>query len=468
MAKSKSNGSPSSKTKKLKEVEKHAKNGYTSETVEEVVVEKEAEGISTPYPPEDEIIGETPLNKNCKTDGDCGEVTETIKQEPSKLYERSISIIEFAIINNFLFKSLVKKIEGIRAIAHGSAREDSGLLKFGGSQSDIYPWWFLIKCDFIDDDNIIFQTRQYKNCHGQLCHTFDITTKDGLTNKEFDKVFYKFREIAYNNSEYKGKCLKVTLYDGRFEGITILDSNDFNQDIILSDTQKQFLEHYVKRIRRGKTARYLLNGTPGTGKTESIRKIIYELLGDATFIIPEFYDIRDLTQILESCNIFDPGVLIIDDIDLYLGSRDKGNYSSILGQFLSFFDGVKKNKISILASTNDKGLVDKAAERPGRFNMTLDFGYLKDEQIEDVCKIHLDEKWQVKEVFNALKGKDESGNPVQITGAFIANLAENIHEMAEDEEDWGIEETIHLIKETYKGFYSSQIEIGRKKLGFNH
>jgi SpoVK/Ycf46/Vps4 family AAA+-type ATPase len=160
---------------------------------------------------------------------------------------------------------------------------------------------------------------------------------------------------------------------------------------------------------------------------------------------------------LEGCEIFDKGVIIMDDIDLFLGSRDKGSYTMLLGQFLSFFDGVKKRKISLLASTNDKGLVDKAAERPGRFNMTIDYTFLTPEQLVRVCEIHLPIEYQVQEVYDALT-ENINGKKVNITGAFIANLAENIREMAEDEGEWTVVDTVCLIKDSYKGFYMSQVE----------
>jgi SpoVK/Ycf46/Vps4 family AAA+-type ATPase len=155
----------------------------------------------------------------------------------------------------------------------------------------------------------------------------------------------------------------------------------------------------------------------------------------------------------------------MDDIDLYLGSRDNGSYTRLLGQFLSFFDGVKKRKISLLASTNDKGLVDKAAERPGRFNFTLDYTFLDEEQIVKVCNIHLPEEWRLQEVYDALTGTI-NGKKVNITGAFIANLADNIKEMSEDDEDWTITDTVSLITESYKGFYSSQVEKEKSTMGF--
>jgi ATP-dependent 26S proteasome regulatory subunit len=137
----------------------------------------------------------------------------------------------------------------------------------------------------------------------------------------------------------------------------------------------------------------------------------------------------------------------------------------LLGQFLSFFDGVKKRKISLLASTNDKGLVDKAAERPGRFNFTLDYSFLDEDQIVKVCNIHLPNKWRIKEVYDALK-ENINGKKPNITGAFIANLADNIKEMSEDDEYWTLEDTVSLIKESYKGFYSSQVEKEKSTMGF--
>ena len=202
-----------------------------------------------------------------------------------------------------------------------------------------------------------------------------------------------------------------------------------------------------------------------THNTECIRDIARQLIPKVTFVIPDFATTEDLTSIMEACEIFNNGVIVMDDIDLYLGSRDHGNYTRLLGQFLSFFDGVKKRKISLLASTNDKGLVDKAAERPGRFNFTIDYSFLDAEQIEKVCKIHLPENCQVKEVYDALTDKI-NGKKVNITGAFIANLADNIKEMSEDDVDWTITDTVSLIKESYKGFYSSQVEKENNSMGF--
>jgi SpoVK/Ycf46/Vps4 family AAA+-type ATPase len=291
------------------------------------------------------------------------------------------------------------------------------------------------------------------------------SAKKAITFGDFDKHQKKIMELAFNNSEYRGKCIKVKMKDGRFRGIEIIDIEQSGNELILNAVQKKFIEHFITRVERGGNARYLLNGEPGTGKTETIREIARRLIPIVTFIIPDFDTTDDLTSIMEGCEIFENGVIIMDDIDLYLGTRDNGSYTRLLGQFLSFFDGVKKRKISLLASTNDKGLVDKAAERPGRFNFTLDYGFLDEEQIVKVCNIHLPEKWRIQEVYDALTEK-LNGKKVKITGAFIANLADNIKEMSEGDSKWNIDDTVSLIKESYKGFYSSQIEKEKQNLGF--
>jgi hypothetical protein len=389
--------------------------------------------------------------------------------ESSKLYEYTISIIEFAIINNFLFKCASKKISGIKTIAYGSADSNTGRVSFGGGAKDNYPWWFNVTWDKIDD-MVMFQTRQFTNSYNQLVTTFGITTKKGLSEGEYRKIFKEFKGLAYNNSEYKGKCLKIKLIEGSFDGIEILDTSDFDSDIILTDTQRRFLDHFVNSVKNGNTARYLFSGKPGSGKSESIRNIIYKLRDIVTFVIPEFHNPNDLLSILESCSIFNPGILIIDDIDLYLANRsgNGGNGSlTALNAFLQFFDGIKKNKISIIGSTNSKEMLDVACERPGRFNFILDFSYLTDTQIEAVCNLHLNSKWQIKEVYDALRGNDELGKKINVTGAFISNLSHNINSMSQSDENWTLEDTLSLIKQSYKGFYGSQLSLDKKRLGFN-
>mgnify|MGYP003419458155 CR=1 FL=1 len=374
---------------------------------------------------------------------------------------QSITFVELAIINSYLHKAyLSNKEDQIKVLSYGTV-DSIGRISFSGEFDMTNSFWFV--CKFPEDDNeYIIQTKIFVD-RNELITQLNVTMKKGLMLSDIEKLIKNILSICFNNSVYKGKCIKIKMYDSRFKGIEIIDVEDSRNDLILSDVQKKYIEHFISRLKKGGNARYLLNGEPGTGKTETIREIARNLMPEVTFIIPDFGTADDLTSILEACEIFKNGVIIMDDIDLYLGSRDNGSYTRLLGQFLSFFDGVKKRKISLLASTNDKGLVDKAAERPGRFNFTIDYTFLNDEQIVEVCKIHLPEKWHQTEVYEALTG-NVNGKKVNITGAFIANLADNIKEMSDDDDKWSIEDTVSLIRECYKGFYSSQVEKEKKKI----
>lgn len=375
-----------------------------------------------------------------------------------------ISFIEFAIINSY-FQSCSKGDSDIITILGRGQVDNSNRINFGGSFNITSPYWFSFKIKG-DDNEYILQTLMYITDRAELITKAHISAKKGITYPKFTELWKQIKKLSFNNSEFKGKCIKVKMKEGSFQGIEIINIAESSNELILTDVQQRFITHFISRVGRGSSARYLFNGVPGTGKTETIREIARQLIPRVTFIIPDFTTTEDLTSIMEACEIFENAVIIMDDIDLYLGSRDNGTYTRLLGQFLSFFDGIKKRKISLLASTNDKGLVDRAAERPGRFNFTLDYSFLDEDQIRKVCDIHLPEQWRIQEVYEALTGM-VNGKKVKITGAFIANLADNIKEMSEGEEVWNVEDTVSLIIESYKGFYSSQVEKEKSTLGFN-
>jgi hypothetical protein len=406
-----------------------------------------------------------PMDESYLDEYEDGELIENDDEYKYNTSTRDITFIELAIINSYLHSCYLKKHDGIEVIHYGDI-DSIARINFKGNFTITGQFWFMCKMDnLFKGDDIIIQTKCYLDNNGYLLSKINFSSKIGLNHWGYAKLYKDLMSLAFNNSEYNGKCLKIKLKEGRFYGIEIVNIEKIPYEIVLNPIQKKYMEHFKDRVKRGGVVRYLLNGEPGTGKTECIRDAIRSLIPTTTFIIPEFSNNDDLTTILEACEIFKNPVIIMDDIDLYLGSRENGTYTRILGQFLSFFDGVKKRKISLIGSTNDKGLVDKAAERPGRFNLIIDFGFLSDEQIVEVCKIHLPEKWQVEEVYETMKGKI-GGVKANITGAFIWNLAGNLIEMSEDNPEWGLEDTISLVTELYRGFYSSQVEKAKSGLTF--
>ena len=299
--------------------------------------------ISTETSIEDKLLEE--IKRNTKYLGKGGEYPLTSEDIADDYKTNSesfpITFIELAIINDYLHSVYCKPNESVFVSNYGDI-DSIGRISFGGSFNVTNSWWFQVK--FAGDDNeYMFQTRMYMDSQKNIITELQVSVKNGVSTDDLFEFQKKLKKLAFNNSKFVGKCVKVKVIEGNFKGIEIIDISNFTTELILNETQTRWIEHFITRVGRGGNARYLLNGEPGTGKTESIREIIRRLTPKVTFIIPEFDTSEDLTVILEACEIFDMGVIIMDDIDLYLGSRDKGSYTTLLGQFLSFFDGVRSS-----------------------------------------------------------------------------------------------------------------------------
>lgn len=432
----------------------------------------------------DEILGidiERPLIpiSNTETEMNTGLFEKTENQpevdydsfgfDSDNYYDRNLTPIELGIVNQFMMDTLSKPDENAPLSVTNYGSISNNKFSYGGVFRNDTGWVFNVIWKSLSNNPMVIQLDSYYDRYDKLNCDLVVTTEKEIPFDDLKKICDELKSYAFNHSRFKGKCIEVEIKEGVFLGIHEVDLGEINNKLILTETQMMFMNHFIKRLRRGKNMRVMLNGTPGCGKTETIRNIIKQLTPHATFIIPKFKYVKDLTDILKSCEIFDTGVIIMDDIDLFIGSRDIGGPTNLLGEFLSFFDGVQKRKISMLASTNDKKLVDEAAERPGRFNFVVDYDYLTEEQVNEICKLHFEPEWLVDDVMTLMTGSID-GKPVKITGAFIANLADNLKEMVadyvEEGEVWTVEDTMKMIKSSYKGFYTSQTARNNRAVGF--
>jgi len=138
----------------------------------------------------------------------------------------------------------------------------------------------------------------------------------------------------------------------------------------------------------------LLYGPAGTGKTEWAKWLSQEL-GASLFIIhgPELKSkyvgeteasVRNIFSKARQCA---PSVILIDEIDSLMPSRDSDNSSStnnydasMVAQFLTEMDGLHKDEaVLVLGTTNRFDAVDSAFKRPGRFGVQIYIDY-PDEQ----------------------------------------------------------------------------------------
>jgi SpoVK/Ycf46/Vps4 family AAA+-type ATPase len=135
-----------------------------------------------------------------------------------------------------------------------------------------------------------------------------------------------------------------------------------------------------------------------------------------------------------------------------------------LGSFLQQLDGFEKNEIYVLATTNDKQLIDTAAQRQGRFDMILDFGRLDlknyMELIRENCKNPAVAELFTEDVLEQLKSR-------RVTGAFLVNLVKQIEIKAVMQPEHNLKAYLERVFGlSYKGFYKKAKE-KEVEFGFN-
>lgn len=134
----------------------------------------------------------------------------------------------------------------------------------------------------------------------------------------------------------------------------------------------------VMRNRGFSTRRgVLIAGPPGVGKSAVARVIAGELVGRFTVIV---VDARAgagaLRSVYRETERFGPTLIILEDVDLYLGDRRQGDRGSALADFLSVMDGAEEyEEVLTIASTNDPGALDAAAIRSARFDSIITLGH---------------------------------------------------------------------------------------------
>ena len=238
------------------------------------------------------------------------------------------------------------------------------------------------------------------------------------------------------------------------------------KDIFLEQHNKEALQFFVdcvlhfEKVR--KPLRYLLNGKPGTGKTKIIRAIANEVQGKATFILTNGSDTR-VDSTFSLAESFSPVVVCIDDVDMLVGCRDERIYRDVLGKFLQRLDGFIESGVFVLATTNDKFLVDLAASRPGRFDQILDIQSLSPNTFLEFIKTKSHSEKIISlfdpKVVDLLEAR-------KVSGAFLAALVkrlEMINALGKHKID--PELVVQLMNQMHTGFYKSP-SVNSERVGF--
>ena len=281
----------------------------------------------------------------------------------------------------------------------------------------------------------------------------------------------KLLELAFRNtSSYKAGCIELS-FSGSTEEINNLrvgriDPPKSNIDkVFINDNIKSDISRFIHTFKNfdqyNSPLRYLLSGKPGLGKTEIIRSVIEECSKYGNVIIPK--KMQGVEWLMfEFAKLFKPAVVCIDDIDLLFGKREEGYGRKTLGDFLTELDGILENKVFLIATTNDKKLVDFAASRPGRFDEVIDFG---DFERRFYLKL-IEQRTQDEDIINLFN--EEALDYLEsnkVSGAYIVNLVKQLKIIKDMDAMFSKDNLIEYIKRNYKGFYKTQLKED-KSFGF--
>tara|TARA_R110000824_G_scaffold126381_3_gene285923 strand:+ start:406 stop:1785 length:1380 start_codon:yes stop_codon:yes gene_type:complete len=175
-------------------------------------------------------------------------------------------------------------------------------------------------------------------------------------------------------------------------------------EIVLTENQRNLLDRNIIKyssnleLYEGKglpTSRgCLITGPPGTGKTLCCNVLMSQM--DCTFIYITSDTIQERGQIgklYDLARSLSPTIIVIEDIDT-LGAidRTKSGDHPLLGEFLNCLAGVEKNNgVITIATTNFPKHLDRAlVDRPGRFDLRLDFGLPDKDLRETIFKKYLE------------------------------------------------------------------------------
>lgn len=273
----------------------------------------------------------------------------------------------------------------------------------------------------------LFQTSSPEGLSNNIRFIVSVTGTEASANQGILLADYLIKR-SLMKSRFKNKILKLRFdYEQRID-ITELSINEFREDTfnkLFAPANIMYeLERFVKCLKNYDQIkfgmRFLCAGAPGTGKTKASRIIANLCYNKATIIFADGF--INFNSLFEFGNLFEPAIIIIDDIDLCFGNREMMFSASGLSEFLGTLDLVDNNCF-LITTTNDKGLVDAAAKRPGRYDAILDFQYLNKDNYIDIVKANTNDEEIItlfdEDILRKL-GKQK------VVGAFVVNLVKQM------------------------------------------
>lgn len=241
---------------------------------------------------------------------------------------------------------------------------------------------------------------------------------------------------------------KKTVNDSDKETVNDSDKEKLKlsfDDIGGAKKAKEELKRLVKYLKESKPLPkgILLEGPPGTGKTELAKALaneakVYFIQRSGSDFINLYSGIGPaaVRELFDEARKNQPAIIYIDEIDAIGFSRslafDQLEHIRTVAQLLDKMDGFnKEDRIVVIASTNQADLLDKALLRPGRFDKRILVDLPNFEERCEILDIHL--KRTAKEKDKDINLEDIARYTIGFNGAELADIVYQAERFAEED-----------------------------------
>lgn len=274
-----------------------------------------------------------------------------------------------------------------------------------------------------------------------------------ITRNIFDKIEESIRAAL----SYRGKVLSLEQsphYGGSSTAITVHQMQSVDRaEIILPDRVIEELDRTIIRFCANRERLRALGlqtkrgvmfyGSPGTGKTHTIRYLATQLKGHTTFLVtaeqigllPEYFSLARLMQ---------PVIFVIEDADLLAKARESMHSpqeEALLNHLLNEMDGLKEDAdiLFVLSTNKPEALEEALIARPGRIDQLIEFPKPDQDCRRKLMKLYGGALEVKPELENNMVDRTEG-----VSAAFIKELMRRLAQYSIDRNDDGkiIEEDV--------------------------
>lgn len=243
---------------------------------------------------------------------------------------------------------------------------------------------------FINDRNCIISIDQQRSDDNYFYEIYyEDYEKDA---KAIVDLIWK-HSFHVENVEIKKKINFITVNSGGF-GLIEKDIEVGEVDIEKNyndgfEKVDGIIRDFISSKKNNNAGLVILNGTPGTGKSYYIRSLINRYNKQFIFVTQNIVNQMSSPEFISFLMSLKNSVLILEDCENVIMSRDNGNTSSAISNILNICDGILSDvlNIKIIVTFNtDLKNIDKALMRKGRLKYQYTFDKLTEEKSKALLK----------------------------------------------------------------------------------